>query len=545
MDERSSAFFALGIAKGSKTPAVLVCTSGTATANYFPAIIEADKSNIPIIIVTADRPLEFRNSGTNQTIDQLNLYGNKVRFFCDVPPQALLNLANTQIRTICDNLRTLVIDAFLSATKALENGPVHLNFPFSKPLEPNNSDDIHKIIKLVMSKELTNFSEDRYTNSINQEYDSTGKDIVEPLLETIRESKRIIILCGPFEDDKFLASKIVDLSNQLKLPIFADVLSGIRFSSLKAPYSIQGFNHIISSGIINSIEDPDLILHFGRNAISSAVEGYINNLNSTKKIQIVPHTRWNKPIRSDDTRLQIDPIKFIEHMLSKISITNQDDIWSKSMAELNSHVMAVVENNIEDGMEVNIISKILSHLNLEFNLFLSNSLPIRYVDEFGFLSRNKVHIFGNRGASGIDGIVSTASGVAYITKRPTLLIIGDLALFQDIQGLHNIKNLDINITILVINNNGGGIFRRLQISKFKEPYELLFNTSIDLNIHDVALLSGLKYKKLKTSSEINSELNSGFEVESKQIIEFQSNSIQFEKYRIALIDKIKRTLNNF
>lgn len=544
VDERSSAFFALGIAKGSKAPSVLVCTSGTATANYFPAIIEADKSNIPLFVVTADRPSELRNSGTNQTIDQLKLYGNKVRFFSDIPSQALARLDRIQFKTKCDNLRMVVFEAFSVATKKFENGPVHLNFPFSKPLEPKNPDDIQKIINILKSQNLARMSEDKYSKAISQNDLSVEKNIIESLLITIKKAKRIIVLCGPLEGNEILASKIVDLVNQLELPLFMDVLSGIRFSSLKPSHSIHGFNHMISSGIIKSIDDPDLILHFGRNPISATIEGYINSLDSTDKIQITPYIRWNKPVRSNDTRLQSDPVQVIEYLLANLSNPLQDATWVKSIVKLNDHVINVVENRIKDGLEVNIISKILLNLNYEFNLFLSNSLPIRYVDEFCFLSQKKIQVYGNRGASGIDGIVSTASGIAYTTKRPTLLIIGDLALFQDIQGLHNIANLDINITILVINNNGGGIFRRLPISKFKKPFELLFNTSINLNIEKLAIFSELKYNKLNRSEEINSEINLGFREGINQIIEFQSDSNVFENYRTNLIDEIGRTFGN-
>ncbi|MCE7735002.1 MAG: 2-succinyl-5-enolpyruvyl-6-hydroxy-3-cyclohexene-1-carboxylic-acid synthase [Candidatus Heimdallarchaeota archaeon] len=544
VDERSSAFFALGIAKGTMTPSVLVCTSGTATANYFPAIIEADKSNIPLIVVTADRPSELRNSGTNQTIDQINLYGNKVRYFTDVPPQNLGNLGKIQTQIECDNIRNIVFEAYTVATSKSENGPVHINFPFSKPLEPKNQSDINKIIKIVKSSELTKLSEDRYLDLTNQIDTFSENDIIESLLLTIQQAKRIIVICGPLEGDEVLASKIVDLTNHLEVPLFMDVLSGIRFSTLKPSQSLQSFNYMISSGIIKSIEEPDLILHFGWNPISSAIEGYINNLNFTEKIQITPTLRWNKPIRPNDTRVQTDPIKLIEYLLLNISKPTSDVSWSSSMVKMNKHVMDVIENRLEDGFEANIISRVLSNLNLEFNLFLSNSLSIRYVDEFGFNSKNNIHIFGNRGASGIDGIVSTTSGIAYITKRPTLLIIGDLALFQDIQGLHNIKNLDINLTILVINNNGGGIFRRLPISKFEEPFELLFNTPIDLNIQTLAQFAKLPFNNLNKSQEINSEIKLGFEKCYKQIIEFQSDSNAFEKYRTDLIDHIRETFSN-
>lgn len=544
VDERSSGFFALGIAKASGTPPVLVCTSGTATANYFPAIIEADKSNIPLIVVTADRPPGLRNSGTNQTIDQINLYGNKVRFFSDIPSNNLIGLDNSQILVEFDSLRDLVFEAYLVATKKSENGPVHFNFPFSKPLEPSDPDVINKIIKMVKSPDFTKVSEDRYFNLISQIVTMAENNIVESLLLTIIQAKRIIVICGPLEGDKELASKIVDFANHLEVPLFIDVLSEIRFSSLKPTYPIQSFNQMISSGIINSIQDPDLILHFGRNPISSALEVYIDNLNLTKKIQITPHVRWNKPVRSNDTRVQSDPIKLIKYLVSNISKTTQNVSWLNSMLKLNKHAMDIIRSRLEDGLEANIISKILSNLDFEFNLFLSNSLSIRYVDEFGFNSKNNVHIYGNRGASGIDGIVSTASGIAYTTKRPTLLIIGDLALFQDIQGLHNIVNLDINITILVINNNGGGIFRRLPISKFKKPFELLFNTSIDLNIEKLAIFSKLKYNKLNRSEKINSEINLGFREGINQIIEFQSDSNVFENYRTSLNDEIGRTFGN-
>lgn len=543
VDERSAAYFGLGIAKGCKTPVVLVCTSGTATANYFPAIIEADKNNIPLVVITADRPTKLRNTGVNQTIDQIELYGNKVRYFHDVIELESLDVDHPKIRKYSDYIRDTACKAINFSIKEYQEGPVHINFPFTKPLEPKSQDLIDQLITLCKEDNLYKGHKDNISFSeISNLTIKTNLSDLEDLVKQINESTRIIIICGPLEGDPEFAKAILELNHCLDVPIIADVLSGIRFITYQDSNLLTGINQLISAKVINSIEAPDLILHFGRNPISSAIEQYLNSLETTRKIHITGSDKWNNPIRVLDQKLQTNPIECIDYIITNFDNKFMDQNWKDSLLELNENVIQVVNNNLENGLEANLIVQIFSRIENETNVFLSNSLPIRYVDEFVYSSKVKLHVYGNRGASGIDGILSTAAGVSYGTKRSTLLIIGDLALFHDMQGLIHLQNSESKLTILVINNSGGGIFRRLPISKHEAIYDDFFNTSIELDIEGLADIFKIEYKHINDFNDISIEISQGLGTGINQMLEYKTNSIDFENYRKDLDNKINETL---
>ncbi|OLS19434.1 MAG: 2-succinyl-5-enolpyruvyl-6-hydroxy-3-cyclohexene-1-carboxylate synthase, partial [Candidatus Heimdallarchaeota archaeon LC_2] len=212
VDERSAAFFAMGIAKGSKLPVVLLCTSGTATANYFPAIIESDKTNIPLIIITADRPLKLRNTGVNQIIDQIELYGNKVRCFEDILEPNISEYNKSKIREYTDYLRNTACKIISSSTKKYQNGPVHINFSFSKPLEPKNQNLIDGLKKLLTEDDLFKGKKGNlpFVSKILQKSEYNISNL-ENLMGLISDARRIIVLGGPQEDEKELPNKITEL----------------------------------------------------------------------------------------------------------------------------------------------------------------------------------------------------------------------------------------------------------------------------------------------------------------------------------------------
>jgi 2-succinyl-5-enolpyruvyl-6-hydroxy-3-cyclohexene-1-carboxylate synthase len=543
VDERSASFFGLGIAKGSQIPVALVCTSGTATANYFPAIVEADKNNTPLVVVTADRPPKLRNTGTNQIIDQIELYGNRVRFFSDVLAPDMLEYSDKKIRDYSDYIRGTACKAISFATKDYQQGPVHINFPFTKPLEPTSPNLTTDLKNLIDKDPLLQGKKGNlpFAMSSIPKTDTEVSNIKE-LINLINNAERTIILCGPLKRNNKLSDQVVKLSNYLNLPIIADVLSGIRFSSKQNSKVITGINQLISSNIINNFQKPDLILHFGRNPISSAIEQYLDSLDSTPKVQITQATKWSDPIRKLDQKLQVDPIQCIDIILNNIPKSKQDQVWTMRLLELNDNVIHLINRNMENGLEVNMITQVIANIKEESNLFLSNSLPIRYVDEFVFSSKKSFYVYGNRGASGIDGIVSTAAGVAYSTKRPTFLIIGDLALFHDMQGILLLQDPNVKMSILVINNLGGGIFQRLPISEYKEVYNNLFNTPVDLDIQKISNTFEINYQLVSDPTEAGNTINRGIKVGINQILEYKTDSLSFENFRKKLHKQIKESL---
>ena len=455
IDERSAGFFALGLSKKTSKPSIIITTSGTAVANLYPAIIESNYSKTPLIALTADRAEHHIGVGSNQAINQKNIFSNNVRKFID------LGDPNKEL----DSLQNHIIDIFNSCIGTQESppGPIHLNAPFDEPL----IEDINNIQKINIKKIES-------INKYNCSLDSMNDSIENSL-----------IICGEINPNESV-DQILDFSEYVNAPVLADPTSNLRFYK-KHTNVISNYNFIL-----DKIEKlPSVIFRFGRKPTSKILLKFLERHKNVYLIDKYPD--FND---SANHKIKSDYEGFLKHIKSSYKkIINNP--FLTILTKYQDKISNLINNLSSDLTEGILINKILSQLPSNSNILLGNSLAIREADDI-CLNINKNHnIFCNRGASGIDGLVSTMLGISYANKSISnvdLAILGDLSFFHDMNGLHFLINNKIKTKFLILNNNGGQIFSKLDISKFDIPdFEKFWITPLNIDLKNIALLYGLEY----------------------------------------------------
>ncbi|MFZ5885784.1 MAG: 2-succinyl-5-enolpyruvyl-6-hydroxy-3-cyclohexene-1-carboxylic-acid synthase [Chloroflexota bacterium] len=521
-DERSASYFALGLARASQKPVALVCTSGTAAANFFPAIVEANYSEVPLIVLTADRPAELRESGANQTIDQLKLFGNHVRWFVDVPaPEA--NFSKHLLRY----LQTLAARVWETSQSPLP-GPVHLNFPFRKPLEPI---EMPADLPAWMDPPLLSRLETapaQLTFSRPQLF--PAKEQTDFLTQAISSSPRGLIVCGPRCPAGDFPARLTELAAQTGYPILADALSGLRFGEHVNAHIIGGYDTFLpfAGGSLR----PQLVLRFGGVPVSNALSDYLDSLENVPQIHVSAANRWQDDRFRVTHAMWVDPLLLCRDLLNGIpKHANSDwlDTWQDYEEKVWDEIRAL---QMDPYFEGGILPDVLDQLPDGGGLYVANSLPVRHLDQFAPPSRKPVQVFANRGASGIDGTLSSALGAA-AHLAGLVFVTGDTSFYHDMNGLLAISRSGIRATIVVINNNGGGIFQRLPISQFEPPFTDLFVAPHGLTFEHAAKLYGIDYVRVERLS-LKPALETALRSENSTIIEIPSDAAKFEQVRQAL-----------
>ena len=528
-DERSASYFALGLARASRKPVALLCTSGTAAANFFPAIVEANYSEVPLIVLTADRPAEMRESGANQTIDQLKIFGDHVRWFVDVPaPEA--NFSKHLFRY----LQTLAARAYETSQSPLP-GAVHLNFQFRKPLEPI---DVPTDIPSWMDSSILSALESapaQLTFSRPKLFPTAEQ--TNFLAEKISSSPRGLIVCGPRCPEGNFPARLTKLAAKLGYPILADSLSGLRFGEHVNENIIGGYDTFLPTHL-----HPQIILRFGDVPTSNALCDYLDSLDGVPQIYISEIERWHDDRFRVTHSMWCDPTLLCEELCkSNWQFDLRGTKWLHAWENLEEKVWSEVEAlKTESAFEGGILSDVLSQLPAGNGLYVANSLPIRHLDQFGKPDKKNIRAFANRGASGIDGTLSSALGAA--AHLPGLVFVtGDTSFYHDMNGLLAISRCGIRATIIVINNDGGGIFQRLPISNFEPPFKDLFLASHGLTFEHAAKLYGIDYVRIERKS-LAPALKKSLASDKSAIIEIPSDSEKFEQLRKELGRQIKSKL---
>ncbi|WP_066310847.1 2-succinyl-5-enolpyruvyl-6-hydroxy-3-cyclohexene-1-carboxylic-acid synthase [Bacillus sp. FJAT-29814] len=486
VDERSAAFFALGIAKASNRPVAILCTSGTAAANYFPAIVEARYSRVPLLVLTADRPHELREVGAPQAIDQIELYGKHVKWFAEMAlPENRAEMIR-YARTIC--ARAV---AYCAGTPS---GPVHLNFPFREPLIPQLDESIfrmaerpHGFVK-VHNGELT-----------------IGDWLIQEIANRLEGKSKGIIVCGNIADERF-ADAVTQLSKLLMYPILADPLSQLRSGKHNREHIIDTYDTFLRNKDAKSFLKPDVIIRFGAMPISKALTIFIKENPAADQFVIDGGGGWRDPGSLSTDMVFCNETLFCEK-LATVAKPSSDQKFFEDWNNINALTkenMASVRD-ITELSEGKLFYQLAEMVPEGATLFVGNSMPIRDLDSF-FLHNNKcIRIMANRGANGIDGTVSTALGAALYSKS-LYLVLGDLTFFHDLNGLFAAKQFKIDIHIILVNNNGGGIFSFLPQSEHPKHFELLFGTPLDIEFeHAVKMFNG-RFVKVTDWDHLQEEL---------------------------------------
>lgn len=423
-DERGAAFHAIGYAKATGKPAVLICTSGTALANYFPAIIEAKNTNTPLIILSADRPPELRETGANQTIDQVKIFGDNVKWFFDLPAP------NTDIDP---EFVLTTIDQAVSQSKNKGKGVVHLNCMFREPLEPEKSQIPAEYIKKtkVWESQAT-----PYTQIISGTLTLAEQDI-EQIADLINKAQRGIIAIGRLNPD-IKINEVKKLTDKLNWPIMADITSGIKASS-ELPNLIVNFDQILLKHELNSEINTDLILHIGAPLTSKRFLKFASIQNNLRYVHITDTDKRNDPEHIVTHRFIADLNTIGTNLVHHINPKPNDllDLLNSHDKTVNEIVDTIIDTQGK-VTEISIVRIISENLPTEHVLFLGNSMPIRDFDMYADFKQLPVHVGSNRGASGIDGTLASAIGYAVGHKKALTLVLGDLALIHDLNSLYSL-----------------------------------------------------------------------------------------------------------
>lgn len=529
VDERSSAFFALGLAKKSKSPVAVVTTSGTAVAELYPAIIEAFYQRIPLIICTADRPRKLRGSGANQTINQHNIYKNHIRLFTEVGLPDLPNF-NRIINIAEDAVRKSCFE---------DKGPVHLNFEFEKPFEPKSATD------LVDKNFIDNICSDTsFVLTVKKQASINFKKLAHKF-----SCKRGLILVGFNNYNKGFSKQVINLSEAFNFPIYADGSSPLRFGMHKKENIIENFTAIVRSNRFIENYDPEVFIQFGSAPTANIILEFFKNSKAEKFI-CNEFGDINDPSLTTKTIIKMNPDNFCEAICNVPLSKNKNAGWLDDWRTMNMIAKVFKRDFIENipfSFEGRIPNEVIQSLPAKANLFISNSLPIRDFDFFTSPQNKLINIFTNRGASGIDGINSTALGIAKVSKEPAVLVTGDLAFFHDMNGLHNWLKFNIPLTVVLINNSGGGIFESLPISEYKEVIKDKFLTPLNISFKKFVEAYGGRHIKINNWNQLKKELNLSSISKKLTVLEIitdaKKSKLQRQKYWSAVTKEINQYID--
>jgi len=465
IDERSGSFFGVGLAKATGRPVVLLSTSGTAAAEFHPAVVEAFHSRTPLIVITADRPPELRDVGANQAIDQQRLFGTAVRWFFDPgPPIEAPNAARLW--------RRLAARAYAEAL----NGPVHLNLPFREPLVPPPGQ-----VPTPIGESPQSMTAGRLVPTSDQ---------VASVASALRNAKRPLVVAGEMRDGARLAAGL----NRLGVPLLAEPSSQLRRQ--ESGPAIESYEALLRAGW-SLQHGPDLVIRVGGTPTSKVMNAWLAAA-AAPTFLIDPHRMWRDEDQVASNVLVCDPQPLIES-LPPADVGAWRDEWVSAGRKATAAIAAtLVSTPVYEG---HIVRALAAKAPDAAQVFVGSSMPIRAADSFWPYARAGQTFYGNRGASGIDGLVSTGLGIAAARpSNPTVLLLGDLSVYHDMNGLWSLRRHGIKATIVVCDNNGGGVFNFLPQAQHTDVFEEIFATPLGLDFAQVARLYGLVYSPVTDRS---------------------------------------------
>ena len=515
IDERSASFMALGIAKAHKEPTVLVCTSGSAVAHYLPAVLEAQYSGVPLIVLSADRPHTLLHVGAPQTVDQHKIFGTAVNYFEE--------LAVPQESHYYTYPRQVARKSYMKAMDT-KKGPVHINVPLFEPLVPelsrNHFEAGRSSFKVVKPNYSSVFGCGNRNNlpHINNAIDiAYGNDSTKEINDLLERYERILILAGP-QIDIDEANTIRSFGEALQAPILADPLSNVRGCNT-SDVVISTYDALLAGQALWHELKPDCVIQFGQIVVSKRVQQMIASWTDVEYIEVNPTMDSMNPTGKTTIHMQAS-IDVFTHLYGKNN--NSDtylNIWRRlDQAGKKQLNLAIDEPHCFEGRTIRELQKQIPE---DGQILVANSMTIRDFDYFWFSGESKAVLYGNRGVNGIDGTISTALGLA-ANGRPTYLVTGDLSLFHDLNGLAVAKTHNLNLTIILHNNDGGGIFEYLP-QKGTKHFDYLFSTSQGLDYSGAAKLYGCSYTKIFNPDELGSVLAKIDQESGVHIIEIPTN----------------------
>ena len=531
IDERSASFMALGIAKAHKEPTVLVCTSGSAVAHYLPAILESQYSGVPLIVLSADRPHTLLHTGAPQTVDQQKIFGTAVNYYEE--------LAVPQDEHYYTYPRQVARKAYMKAMDT-KKGPVHINVPLFEPLVPEldrkhfvMGRSPYKVFKpnygdvfSYQNRSNNTSNPSNVSNASNVSYtkNTTDNNTNNPNNSNLlfAQYKRVLILAGPQIDVDEVES-IHSFAENLQAPILADPLSNVRRCHKAGAIDdnhevasnhnndtnmtqdkqvsdvvISTYDAFLADKDLWSVLKPDCVIQFGQIVVSKRVQQMVASWDNVEYIEVNPTMDSMNPMGKTTIHMQTS----IDMFTYLFAVKNESNAYLNRWQCLDVAGKAQLSTAIEEpsSFEGRTIRELQQHIPDNSQVLVANSMTIRDFDYFWFSGESDAVLYGNRGVNGIDGTVSTALGLA-ANGQPTYLVTGDLSLFHDLNGLAVAKTHNLNLTIILHNNDGGGIFEYLP-QKGTKYFDYLFSTSQGLDYSGAAKLYGCGYTKISSPDEL-------------------------------------------
>jgi 2-succinyl-5-enolpyruvyl-6-hydroxy-3-cyclohexene-1-carboxylate synthase len=521
-DERGAAFFALGLSKVDGVPAILICTSGTAAANYFPAIIEASYSRMPLIALTSDRPAALRGRGAPQTIEQIHLYGEYPRFFADLP-EAKLSFDHARV------VRDVAAQAYARAT-SIPCGPVHLNVPLDEPLAPvaREQAEAERIWRQL--------SGESYAAPLGQMAPRPAQNAIEEAGKRASAGLCGLIVAGPGAartNDE--AQAIHLLARRLGWPVLADVTSGLRF--LGEP--VLPFYDVFLREESLAALAPDVVFTFGAHPISKSLNAYLDRHRDAHTLRIQPDERGRDPNARAKEVIVADVEQFCHELAERVP-ASRDSLLYEPFRAASAHVRTAIETT-DSLCEAQFARAAVRALPANANLILANSLAVRYADMLCAAEGANRNVFSMRGACGIDGTISHALGIAAASPERSLLVCGDLAFLHDLNALAAARFAP-DLTILLLNDNGGGIFHFLPVHEHedRETFEILHGTPHGLKLAAAGELFDVEWTTVRSPEEVSVSLKQA--KSGVRVMEVQMSREENARAQAEFVEHLKKAL---
>jgi len=557
LDERSAAYFALGRARRTGKVTPLICTSGTAAANYHPAVMEATQARVPLLALTADRPPELRDSGANQTADQEKLYGDAVRFYKDLPEPAPNDRALRSLRT--------AVGRAVATAEGADPGPVHLNVPFKKPLEPTRvSGDVPADLDPVAAA-----GRDGPYVDVTPGSPEPGDDELRALANELSGVDRGLIVAGPADPPGLDAESVTALSHATGFPVLADPLSNVRYGGhTRVAPVIGAYDAYLSAAVAGETgsatawADPEAVLRLGASPTSKDLRKYLAGTGADQ-YQVDPAGRWREAEFAATDLVVAEPSRLCARLSRLVGGGGGDPDWRAQWEEADRVAREIHDREAADRLpgddptcfhEGDALRAAADALPDPATLFVSNSMPVRDLDRFVGPTTASVTALGNRGVSGIDGIVSSALGAGSATTDDLALVVGDLALYHDANGLLALDRCDVDATVVLINNDGGGIFHALPIESFEPPFTESFKTPHGIEFEPMADLHGLAYARVdarpeavadpaETAAELESACERARDADGSHLIEVRTDAESSHRTRERLAAAVEEAVH--
>lgn len=515
-DERSAAFLALGMARASHRPPLLICTSGTAVAHFLPAVIEAHLTHLPMIVLSADRPPELHGFGANQSIDQNHILGRYVRHFVDLPVPDMTDVALRHLRSVA---------ARAASATLFPGGVAHLNVPFREPLAPTPEP------LPALSLDVLEGRADRrpFLWHPPPERGPNGQAL-EEAWNRLSEAERLVVVCGPMDADTDTASAVHALCNDLRAPLLAESTSGIRFGA-RSPALVMHHDAILRFPERVAELKPDVILRLGGPLTTRQLQSFVDGSGA---FTLLVHDHGDAMDPNHRAHLLLEaPVGTFCRTVG--DIRGRSEAYRARWHALDSAVQrAFAALDMDVSLtEPAVARAVVSQVPVDGALMVASSMPIRDVDAFSAPPSNAFQCVANRGAAGIDGLVSTAFGLAAAGTRRTVLLTGDTAFLHDLGGLVWGARLGLSLVMVVVNNDGGRIFSFLPVGQFPDMLEKLFTMPHGRDLQHAAALAGASYARPSTTHALKKAVADALAAGGVHLIEARvDGSATVEDHRV-------------